>query len=62
MNTTPDIEKLEADVENGYVQLALAIHNMKKADPALALDHLSTIVSLFREDFLLTKLKTDKVD
>jgi len=57
MNTTPDIEKLEADIENSFAQPSLAIHNMKKVDPAVALDHLGTILSLFREDFLHTKLK-----
>lgn len=54
---TPDIAKLEADIENGFAQLSLAIHNMKKVDPALAADHLGTILSLFREDFLRAKIK-----
>lgn len=62
MNTTPDIEKLEADIENSFAHLSLAIHNMKKVDPSLAADHLGTILSLFREDFLHIKLKTIEVD
>ncbi len=50
MNTTFEIKRLEANVEECYANLSWALHEMGRVDRELAASHIESLLSLFRQD------------
>lgn len=47
---TPEIQRLEANIEDCYANLSWALHEMGQVDRELAASHIESLLSLFRQD------------